>query len=198
MTVQHTASTRTPSLWLWRWPRSTTPSWPCPEPEGFPATSRRSPWRTNEPHGSRGGETNRVERGKGRRSRKGGRRGGVKQTKVMLRRKPSESDPQPASRSLSSSSPPARKPMLTAVTPTHPHPLHLLPPCVIYDSAGENVSTSSYLYLVPRKEERGKPRPVSPQNSDPWLGWPLPVAPLSSHLTGYLFSFSSSLPPPWL
>ncbi|XP_028461043.1 homeobox-containing protein 1 isoform X2 [Perca flavescens] len=49
-TARPTASTRTPSLWLWRWPPSTTPSWPCPGPEGCPATSRRSPWRTNELH----------------------------------------------------------------------------------------------------------------------------------------------------
>lgn len=64
-TAQRTASTRTPSLSLWRWPPSTTPSWPCPEPEGSPTTSRRSPWRTNELHrswdGGSGGEGNGKE-----------------------------------------------------------------------------------------------------------------------------------------
>lgn len=54
MTAQRTTSTRTPSLSPWRWPPSTTPSWLCPEPEGSPTTSRRSPWRTNELHRTQG------------------------------------------------------------------------------------------------------------------------------------------------
>lgn len=47
-TVRHTASTRTPSHWPWRWLPSTTPSWRCPEVGGSPVTSRQSPWRTSE------------------------------------------------------------------------------------------------------------------------------------------------------
>lgn len=47
-TAQCTASTRTPSRSLWKWPPSTTPSWRCPEPGGSPTTSRPNPWRTNE------------------------------------------------------------------------------------------------------------------------------------------------------